>query len=99
MTKITRTIAHRGPDGEGTIISGNVGLGNRRLAIVDLSETGGQPEVVIRPKLSPGDLLTISRSGKYQSTVARLAWTFYPRWLIRCLGDDYGLALLISATK
>lgn len=35
-------LAHRGPDGEGTYIDGSVGLGHRRLAIIDLS-TGQQP--------------------------------------------------------
>jgi asparagine synthase (glutamine-hydrolysing) len=37
-----RTIAHRGPDGEGIHVSGPVGLGHRRLAIIDLN-TGQQP--------------------------------------------------------
>jgi len=37
-----RTIAHRGPDGEGVHVSGPVGLGHRRLAIIDL-DTGQQP--------------------------------------------------------
>lgn len=36
------TITHRGPDGEGAYISKNVGLGHRRLAIIDLN-TGQQP--------------------------------------------------------
>jgi asparagine synthase (glutamine-hydrolysing) len=33
---------HRGPDDEGAFISGNVGLGHRRLSIIDLN-TGKQP--------------------------------------------------------
>jgi len=36
------TIVHRGPDGEGVHLDGPVGLGHRRLSIVDL-ETGDQP--------------------------------------------------------
>lgn len=36
-------VSHRGPDGQGTFLSGNVGLGHRRLAIVDLSDAGLQP--------------------------------------------------------
>lgn len=36
-------LAHRGPDGEGQFIEGAVGLGHRRLAIIDLSPAGRQP--------------------------------------------------------
>jgi asparagine synthase (glutamine-hydrolysing) len=36
------TIAHRGPDAEGTLLRHGVGLGVRRLAVIDLS-TGDQP--------------------------------------------------------
>jgi asparagine synthase (glutamine-hydrolysing) len=36
-------IAHRGPDGDGVWASGAVGLGHRRLAVIDLSPAGRQP--------------------------------------------------------
>jgi asparagine synthase (glutamine-hydrolysing) len=36
-------LAHRGPDGEGVYVKGPVGLGHRRLAIIDLSEDARQP--------------------------------------------------------
>lgn len=38
------TLAHRGPDGAGTLAEGNVAFGHRRLSIIDLA-TGGQPMV------------------------------------------------------
>ena len=41
--RLTDLVAHRGPDGRGVRINGNVGLGHRRLAIIDLSEDGAQP--------------------------------------------------------
>ena len=45
LEKMTNVIAHRGPDGYGHWLSnnGNVGLGHRRLSIIDLSENGKQP--------------------------------------------------------
>jgi len=43
LKRMTDAVAHRGPDGEGHWIEGNVGLGHRRLAIIDLSPAGRQP--------------------------------------------------------
>ncbi len=34
---------HRGPDGDGVWVNGNVGLAHRRLAIIDLSTAASQP--------------------------------------------------------
>jgi asparagine synthase (glutamine-hydrolysing) len=42
IRRMTATIAHRGPDDEGFFISGPVGLGFRRLSIIDLAG-GHQP--------------------------------------------------------
>ena len=43
LQPMTDVIAHRGPDGEGFYVNGAVGLGHRRLAIIDLSAAGRQP--------------------------------------------------------
>jgi len=42
IKRMTDTIIHRGPDDEGQFIDGNVGLGFRRLSIIDL-KSGHQP--------------------------------------------------------
>jgi len=45
LKKMTDVIAHRGPDGEGQWIEGNIGFGHRRLSIIDLSPAGHQPMI------------------------------------------------------
>ena len=47
LQAMTDAIAHRGPDGEGSWIEGGVGLGHRRLAIIDLSALAQQPMVSV----------------------------------------------------
>src|SRR5207245_1345555 len=42
LESMTKSIAHRGPDDEGYHIAGALGLGFRRLSIIDL-EGGHQP--------------------------------------------------------
>ena len=43
LERMTRLIAHRGPDDSGHFLRGSVGLGHRRLSIIDLSAAGHQP--------------------------------------------------------
>ena len=47
LTRMTASLAHRGPDGADLWTDGawGVGLGHRRLSIVDLSDAGRQPMV------------------------------------------------------
>ena len=54
LQKMTEAIVHRGPDSDGLYVDGCVGLGHRRLAILDLSDAGRQP--------------MISREGRYVLT-------------------------------
>ena len=43
IAAMTRSLAHRGPDGEGVWQQGPVALGHRRLALRDLTDAGAQP--------------------------------------------------------
>ena len=43
VVKMNSAIKHRGPDNSGVFLDGNVGLGNVRLAIIDLSDQGHMP--------------------------------------------------------
>jgi asparagine synthase (glutamine-hydrolysing) len=40
---MTDSIAHRGPDDHGKLVEGGVGIGMRRLSIIDLTSSGHQP--------------------------------------------------------
>jgi asparagine synthase (glutamine-hydrolysing) len=43
LLRMRDTMFHRGPDGEGIYLNGPVGLAHRRLAVIDLSDSGRQP--------------------------------------------------------
>lgn len=43
LRSMTESFAYRGPDDEGFFFEGPVGLGHRRLSIIDLSPSGRQP--------------------------------------------------------
>jgi len=47
LKRMTDTIVHRGPDGEGHFSDGPLGLGHRRLAIIDLSPAAHQPMMTL----------------------------------------------------
>jgi asparagine synthase (glutamine-hydrolysing) len=42
LTRMTDRVSHRGPDASGYYVNGSIGLGHRRLSIIDLA-TGDQP--------------------------------------------------------
>lgn len=58
LQRMTDSIAHRGPDGEGHWIEGGVGIGHRRLAIIDLTPAGHQPMI------SPDHRYVLSYNGE-----------------------------------
>src|SRR3989344_8133478 len=43
LKKMADALSHRGPDDGGVYINKNVGLGHRRLSVIDISAAGRQP--------------------------------------------------------
>lgn len=67
ITRMTDSLTHRGPDDEGAWTSGPVGLGSRRLAILDLSAAGHQPM-----SNETGDIVTVYNGEIYNFQSLRL---------------------------
>ncbi|VDG72435.1 asparagine synthase [Clostridium carnis] len=51
LKDMTKSIEHRGPDGEGYYIEKKFGLGHRRLSIIDLNKNANQPFISERYSL------------------------------------------------
>jgi asparagine synthase (glutamine-hydrolysing) len=69
LKRMTDSVAHRGPDGEGALWidvpnEARTGLGHRRLAIIDLSAAGCQPMVLRPPGADTGAALTLVFNGE-----------------------------------
>jgi SAM-dependent methyltransferase len=52
-----------------------------------------------RTQLTHGDLLLMRPDKRYQKWRHKLAWQLYPRSLVKTLGNRWGMALFIEATK
>src|SRR4051812_37101038 len=61
LRRFTDALTHRGPDGSGIWCDGNIGLGHRRLAILDLSDAGQCP---MRVESRDGRALVITYNGE-----------------------------------
>lgn len=57
IERMGNCLGRRGPDGAGQVVRGNVGMGHRRLKIIDLSEAAQQP--LVDPELG----LTLAFNG------------------------------------
>src|SRR6266851_2081874 len=98
LKRMTDLLTHRGPDGEGYFTEGPLGLGHRRLAIIDLSPAGHQPmtndrgDIVITYN---GEIYYFADSGKFvfaSELKSVLAYPGVPRDLDNeALGDFFSL--------
>jgi hypothetical protein len=59
----------------------------------------GFGNIQLEVKLGPSDLLKIELSHKYKSPIYRIMKLVYPGWLVKSMGNHFGLLLLIKATK
>lgn len=79
LRRMTDAVAHRGPNGEGHWIDGPMGLGHRRLSIIDLSAAGNQPMV------SPDGRFVLTYNGEIynfpelKSELQAVGWQFRSR--------------------
>jgi SAM-dependent methyltransferase len=64
-----------------------------------LTLLNGFEDVQMRLAFSPGDLLLHQPSARFQSGFYRMVWKLFPRALVRRFGGNWGLFLLITATK
>lgn len=61
LRRFTDALAHRGPDGVGCFVDGEIGLGHRRLAILDTSDAGNCPLTMRAPD---GRTIVITYNGE-----------------------------------
>jgi asparagine synthase (glutamine-hydrolysing) len=94
LGNMTNALAHRGPDGEGLWLdpAGLIGLGHRRLSVIDLSSAGAQP-------MSCLDRYSIIHNGEIynyielRQTLQSKGYTFHTRTdteVIPAAYDHYG---------
>lgn len=76
VSRMNMAVRHRGPDGDGVFCDGPIGLGHRRLAILDLSPAGHQP------MQTPDGRFILSYNGEVynfrelQAELKALGWVF-----------------------
>ena len=100
LKKMTDSIAHRGPDDEGIFLSGTIGLGHRRLSILDVSSAGHQPMpnkdgtlwITFNGEIYNYIELKKELGGKYQSnTDTEVILAAYEKWGTECVKKFNGI--------
>ena len=87
---MTNALAHRGPDGEGSFCEGGIGLGHRRLAVIDPSPAGHQP------MLTPDGRYVIAYNGEVYNFAELRLELEAKRWQFRS-GTDTEVVLAALA--
>jgi asparagine synthase (glutamine-hydrolysing) len=87
LERMTATLRHRGPDGDGLYIDGPVALGHRRLAIIDLA--GGA-----QPLANEDGSVWVSYNGELYNEPALRAWLESRGHVYRTASDTESLVHL-----
>jgi asparagine synthase (glutamine-hydrolysing) len=87
LERMTSTLVHRGPDGDGFHVDGPAALGHRRLAIIDL-DTGGQPMA------NEDGTVWVSYNGELYNEPALRSWLLSRGHLFRTRSDTEALVHL-----
>ena len=111
VSRMTRAMVSRGPDGTGVWASGRVAFGHRRLKIIDLSEKAAQP--MVDPELG----LTVVFNGciynyrELREDLIKAGYRFfshsdtevigkaYHRWGAACVEHFYGMFAIAVAER
>ncbi|OGN10615.1 MAG: asparagine synthase (glutamine-hydrolyzing) [Candidatus Yanofskybacteria bacterium RIFCSPHIGHO2_02_FULL_41_11] len=100
LKRMTDSVAHRGPDDEGVFLNGNIGLGHRRLSIIDVSSAGHQPMpnkdrtlwITFNGEIYNYIELKKKLGGKYQtSTDTEVILAYYEKWGADCVKKFNGI--------
>jgi asparagine synthase (glutamine-hydrolysing) len=106
LTRMNDLVAHRGPDGAGVWTSGDIGLGHRRLAVIDLSPAGRQPMATADGQLTVtfnGEIYNfktlreelLSRGHQFRShSDTEVILAAYREWDVDCLQRLHGMFAL-----
>ncbi len=113
LKTMTDTLAHRGPDGSGYSFfqsqTASIGLGHRRLSIIDLSELGAQPmtwsdyEIVFNGEIYnfeeiKSELKTLGHQFVGQSDTEVLLHS-YQQWKEQCIEKCIGMFSFVIHDK
>lgn len=77
LKKMTDAIAHRGPDGEGHYTDGYIGIGHRRLSIIDLSPAGHQPMISANKRIVLSYNGEVYNFKELRAELERLGYQFF----------------------
>ena len=99
LSRMTKAMVPRGPDGSGVWISKNkrVGFGHRRLSIIDLSEGGAQPMVLDNGRLAitfNGEIYNFRELRADLKAVGHTFKTYSDTEVLLHLYDRYGHAMV-----